>query len=369
MGNIGDVARRPGGQGNGRTYSRPCDNSAMDVTMKDIAEELGVSIGTVSKVLRDHPDISPETRQRVRKRMKELNYRPNLTARALVTGRTYSIGFIVPDLVHPFFGEVARGLSRVLRKKGYNLIISSSEEDQELERRGIDQLLARRVDALILASSEKDADSLRHLENQKTPYILIDRRPAGLKTNFIGVDDEEVGILAAQHLIDMGCRLIAHISGPAISTALGRLKGYQRALHRHGLSVDSRYVITRDHGDEESDRSGYQAMKKLLTLERPPDGVFCYNDPTAMGAMEAALEHGLRIPQDLAVVGAGNVRYASFLRMTTIDQQCEDIGDRAGKLALRLIESKAAPKLQTILLKPRLIVRQSSSKRSLPPNT
>lgn len=369
MGNIGDVARRPGGQGNGRTYSRPCDNSAMDVTMKDIAEELGVSIGTVSKVLRDHPDISPETRQRVRNRMKELNYRPNLTARALVTGRTYSIGFIVPDLVHPFFGEVARGLSRVLRKKGYNLIISSSEEDQELERRGIDHLLARRVDALILASSEKDAGSLRHLENPKTPYILIDRRPAGLKTNFIGVDDEEVGILAAQHLIDMGCRLIAHISGPAISTALGRLKGYQRALHRHGLSVDSKYVITRDHGDEESDRSGYQAMKKLLTLERPPDGVFCYSDPTAMGAMEAALEHGLRIPQDLAVVGAGNVRYASFLRMTTIDQQCEDIGDRAGKLALRLIESKAAPKLQTILLKPRLIVRQSSSKRSLPPNT
>ena len=159
--------------------SGPCDNAAMDVTMKDIAEELGISIGTVSKVLRDHPDISPETRERVRKRMKELNYRPNLTARALVTGRTHSIGFIVPDLVHPFFGEVGRGLSRVLRTKGYNLIISSSEEDQELERRGIEQLLARRVDALILASSEKDADTLRHLEKQRTPYILIDRRPAG----------------------------------------------------------------------------------------------------------------------------------------------------------------------------------------------
>jgi LacI family transcriptional regulator len=253
----------------------------------------------------------------------------------------------------------------VLRKKAYNLIISSSEEDQELERRGIDQLLARRVDALILASSETDAGSLRHLEQQGTPYILIDRRPAGLKTNFIGVDDEEIGILATGHLIDVGCRRIAHISGPAISTALGRLKGYQRALQRHGMSVDPQYIITRDRGDEESDCSGYAAMKKLLALERPPDGVFCYNDPTAMGAMEAALEQGLGIPRDLAVVGAGNVRYAKFLRMplTTIDQQCEDIGDRAGKLALRLIESKSAPKLQTILLKPRLVVRESSAKR------
>jgi LacI family transcriptional regulator len=152
---------------------------------------------------------------------------------------------------------------------------------------------------------------------------------------------------------------------------VGRLKGYQRALDRHGLSIGSEYVIIRDRGDEESDRTGYEAMKKLLTLDHPPDGVFCCNDPTAMGAMEAALEQGVGIPQDLAVVGAGNVRYSRFLRvpLTTIDQQCEDIGDRAGKLALRLIESKAAPKLQTILLKPSLVVRESSSKRSLPLTT
>jgi LacI family transcriptional regulator len=138
--------------------------------------------------------------------------------------------------VHPFFGEIGRGLSRVLHKKGYNLIISSSEEDHLLERRGIEQLLARRVDALILASSEHDADSLPYLEQQETPYILIDRRPTGLKTNFIGVDDEEIGILARQHLLDMGCRLIAHISGPAVSTASGRLRGYQHALEQSQAS-------------------------------------------------------------------------------------------------------------------------------------
>src|ERR1017187_2322261 len=340
----------------------------MDVTMKDIAEDLGGSIGTVSQVLRDHPDISAETRERVQRRIKELNYRPNLTARALVTGRSYSIGLIVPDLVHPFFGEVASGLSRILRKKGYNLIISSSEEDQEVERRGIDQLLAHRADALILASSEKDAESLRHLAERKTPYVLIDRRPEGLQANFIGVDDERIGILATEHLIDMGCRRIAHIAGPAISTGLGRLTGFRRALERRRLPEDPAYVISREHGDEASDSTGYTAMKELLGLERPPDGVFCYNDPTAMGAMEAILERGLRIPEDVAIAGSGNVRYARFLRvpLTTIDQQSETIGDRAGKLALRLIESKSATRLQTILLELRLIVRASSSKTPPP---
>src|SRR5690349_21517198 len=133
------------------------------VRMKDIANELGLSIVTVSKVLRDHPDISTETRDRVLKLMKELNYRPNLAARALVTGRTFSIGLVVPDLVHPFFGEVAKGMSRRLRAKGYNLIISSSEEDPDLEQREVDQLLARRVDALIVASAQTDAQMFQRL--------------------------------------------------------------------------------------------------------------------------------------------------------------------------------------------------------------
>src|SRR5689334_17634778 len=130
----------------------------MPVRMKDIAKDLDLSIVTISKVLRDHPDISEETRERVLKRMKEVNYRPNLAARALVTGRTYSIGLVVPDLIHPFFGEVAKGMSGVLRKKGYNLVISSSEEEPELERQEVDQLLARRVDALIIASTQTSAE-------------------------------------------------------------------------------------------------------------------------------------------------------------------------------------------------------------------
>src|SRR5215831_34090 len=133
----------------------------MTVRMKDIARDLGVSVVTVSKVLRNHSDISEETRERVLKRMKELNYRPNLAARALVTGRSYTIGLVVPDLVHPFFAQVAKGLARVLRKKGYSLLISSSEEDPQLEQQEIDQLLARRVDALVVASAQWTVETFR----------------------------------------------------------------------------------------------------------------------------------------------------------------------------------------------------------------
>jgi LacI family transcriptional regulator len=333
--------------------------------MKDIAQELGVSIGTVSKVLRNHPDISTETRERVRKRIRELDYRPNLTARALVTGRTHTIGLIVPDLVHPFFSEVAGGLSRLLRKKGYSLIISSSDEDLDWENRAIDQLMSRRVDALILASSQKDPEFFRKVEKQKTPFVLIDRRPETAKVNFVGADDIEIGRLATEHLIAMGCRRIAHIGGPGISTAVGRLLGYRQALERHRLPVDPGLVISREHADESSDTTGYEAMNKLLDKNPAPDGVFCYNDPTAMGAMQAAIEKGKRIPQDLAFIGSGNVRYSKFLRvpLSTIDQHSGEIGERAAKLALKLMESKNPCKPSTVLLAPQLIVRESSARR------
>ena len=332
--------------------------------MKDIAKDLGVSVVTVSKVLRDHSDISPATRMRVRKRMKELNYRPNLAARALVTGRTSIIGLIVPDLVHPFFGQVARGLSRVLRQKGYSLVISCSEEDPELERQEIEQLLARRVDALIVASAQGGVESFRYIEEQKTPYVLIDRRFAGLKANFVGVDDEAMGRMATEHLIAAGCKRIAHIGGPAVSTAVGRLRGFRAALKSANRDAPAAYIIQREQGVEASDTTGYEAMKKLLALRPLPDGVFCYNDPTALGAMRAILEAGLTIPQDIAVVGCGNVRYSDFLRvpLTSVDQDSEAIGDRAAMLALSLVEAKGDVRPKTVLLAPKLVQRQSSAK-------
>src|SRR5947209_5861344 len=148
----------------------------MAVTLKDIAKDLGVSVVTVSKVLRNHEDIGPTTRARVQKRIKELNYQPNLAARALVTGRTYLMGLVVPDLVHSFFSQFAKDVSRVLRKRGYGLIISSSDEDPDLERQEIAQMLARSLDVLLIATSQFESSTFRELDNQGKPFVLVDRR-------------------------------------------------------------------------------------------------------------------------------------------------------------------------------------------------
>jgi LacI family transcriptional regulator len=326
--------------------------------MKDIARDLGVSVVTVSKVLRNHSDISEETREKVLRRMKELHYRPNLAARALVTGRTYSIGLVVPDLVHPFFGEVAKGISRVLRKKGYSLLISSSEEDPELEQQEIEQLLARRVDALIVASAQWTVESFRRIEEQKTPYVLIDRKFVGLQANFVGVDDEAAGAMATEHLIERGCRRVAHIRGPEISTAIGRMDGYKRALALHGFTPLPGYIVTGKSGDDRGDISGYEAMGQLLRLDPRPDGVFCYNDPTGMGALKAILDAGLRVPEDIAVVGCGNVLYSALLRVPL-----SSIGERSARLALSLVESKGTQRPKTVLLEPKLVLRESSARK------
>ena len=191
--------------------------------MKDIARDLSVSVITVSKVLRNHPDISESTRDRVLRRMKELNYRPNLAARALVTGKSYSVGLIVPDLVHPFFAQLAKGISNVLREQGYGLMISSSEESTELEQQEIDHMVARGVDAILIASTQLTVESFRQIEERRIPYVLLDRSFAGLPANFVGIDDEQAGLLATEHLISVGCRRIAHIMGPEVSTSIGRL--------------------------------------------------------------------------------------------------------------------------------------------------
>lgn len=334
----------------------------MAITMKDIARDLGVSVVTVSKVLRNHSDISAETRKRVQQRVKELNYQPNPAARALLTGRTNLIGLIVPDLVHPFFSQVAKGISARLRKKEYGLIISSSEDDPQLERREIDQMLARRVDALILASTQLDANSLRKIQDQGVPYILLDRKVPNLDANFVGIDDVIAGTQATTHLIEIGCKTIAHIIGSEVSTARDRREGYLKTLAKHGMSLPPGYVAARAHMDDSGDSAGYEGMKQLLACDPRPDGVFCSNDPLAMGAMRAILEAGLKIPQDVAVVGCGNLHFDDLLLvpLTSIDQDSDGLGASAAKLALSLVKNKSHPSSKTIILNSKLVVRASS---------
>ncbi len=335
----------------------------MAARLKDIAKDLGVSVITVSKVLRNHPDIGEATRERVLQRMRELNYQPNLAARALVTGKTFCVGLIVPDLVHPFFAQVAKGLSGCLRDKQYGLLLASSEEDPELERQEIEHLLARRVDALIVASAQSSPQCFRDVEERRTPLVLIDRQFADLPANFIGIDDFEAGVLATTHLLSIGCRRIAHIRGPEVSTSLGRLRGYRSALEKHGVAVQDELVVREATSDESGDQSGRQAMLRLLKLSPRPDAVFCYNDPVAMGAMDVILESGLRIPEDIALIGCGNVLYSASLRvpLSTIDQRSAEIGAKAGEMALKLIGSRKQPQPpEIILFPPELIVRAST---------
>lgn len=333
-----------------------------NVRMKDIAQELGVSVVTVSKVLRNHSDIGEETRARVLQRMRDLNYVPNLAARALVTGRSLIVGFVVPGLLHSFFGEVAKGLTNVFRRKGYGLVIATSEEDPELERQEIVQLLARRVDALIIASTQPTFEICRQIDEQKVPYVLIDRRMDQLTTNFVGVDDHAVGVNATEHLIQAGCKRIACLYGMGLSPARERLEGYRQALRKHGLRVRPEYNRILGEAGDASDNAPYAAMKELMALPEPPDGVFCFNDQSAINAMKAVLDAGLRIPEDVAFVGSGNIRHADFLRvaLTTFDQNAVSIGESAAKLALAMIESKTPLPPKTILLEAKLVVRQSS---------
>ncbi len=332
----------------------------MGARMKDIAGDLGVSLMTVSKALRNHSDISEETRKRVLKRARQLHYQPNWIARSLVTRRTYMVGLIIPDLMHSFFAEVAKGVARKFEPLGYQIVISNSEEQAEIEERQMELLLARHVDGLIVASAQTNgrAGPFPRMRGRKIPYVLIDRMPLGVEAHYVGVKDDEIGYLATRHLIEQGCRRIAHIRGPAISTGRGRLQGYRRALAKHGMRVLPGYIVSGHHEDE----GGYEAMRELLRRNPRPDGVFCFNDPVAAGAIKAVLEAGWTVPQDIAIIGCGNVHYSDLLRvpLSTVDQSSSAIGETAAELLAHCMQAKNRLPPRHIFLPPRLVVRESS---------
>jgi LacI family transcriptional regulator len=331
------------------------------VTLKVIAKALGVSVMTVSKVMRDQPGVASKTRKRVQSKAAELGYRPNLTARSLVTGQSSQVGIIVPTLLHPFFAEVLDALSSTLQQGGYAVMISSSLENPAIEEAAIEQLLAHRLDGLIIASCNTSPEKFKQLVEQKIPFVLIDRYFPGFKTNFVGVDDVAVGRLATGHLIAMGCKRIAHIRGLEFTTGLGRYEGYKQALKQHGMNFDPSLVSPYVTADGKDWQQSYDAMRGLLQTNRP-DGVFCYNDPIAFAAIEVALEAGLRIPEDIAFVGCDNLHFDTTIRapLTSIDHHSGLVGVRAAKMLLSLLKSKTSRSPRHVALKPSLVVRQSS---------
>jgi LacI family transcriptional regulator len=334
----------------------------MVTRLKDIADELGVSVVTVSRALRDRPDIAKETKAKILERVKQLNYRPNLMARSLVTGRSSLIGLIVPDLIHPFFTEIAKSLAAALRKKDYFLIVSSSESDPQLEHDEIEHMLAHHLDCFVVASCQKDPESLRRIGEAGVPLVLIDRSFPSFPSNFIGVNDYRAGEVAAEHLIAQGCKRIAHIRGPMTNVGNSRAEGYRDALRKHGLATPEQYVVAcGEASDSDGETRGKRAMDEILALKPRPDGIFCFNDTVAVGAMVSAIDAGLRIPKDIAILGCGNFHYSSKLRvpLSSVDQKSKEIGERTAKMISSLLEKPSA-RPRTVVLEPELIVRASS---------
>ncbi len=330
-------------------------------TMKRIAGQLGVSITTVSKVLNNHADISEATRARVLAKVAELGYQPNAVARSLTLRSTKTLGIVIPDLMHSFFVEIIAGLEKVANAKGYGLLLCSSNEDARKERAELQMLRQRQVDAIVLASAnaEGNTDLLQRLSALGIGIVMIDRDDhADVRCDRVLTDDHEVGRLATAHLLSQGRRAIAHITGPPIVHAKRRADGYMTALRDAGVKGRPEWVVR--GGFMETD--GHRSMKKLLALRPAIDAVFAANDPAAIGAMKAIWEAGLRVPEDIAVVGVGNIALSDLLRvpLTTVSWSRDEQGRRAAELILDRIGPHPVTQPRRVIIPPQLVVRRSS---------
>ncbi|OFW11187.1 MAG: hypothetical protein A3H96_26855 [Acidobacteria bacterium RIFCSPLOWO2_02_FULL_67_36] len=331
--------------------------------MKRIAGELGVSITTVSKVLNNREDIGHATRARVLAKVAELGYQPNAVARSLTLRRTHTLGIVIPDLMHSFFVEIVAGLEAAVSARGYGLLLCSSNENAKKERAELDMLRQRQVDGIVLASANAsgNSDLLRDLTGLGIEIVMIDRDDhTDVRCDRVLTDDEMVGRLATAHLAAQGRRAIAHITGPSIVHAKRRADGYRAALKDAGIALRPHWMVK--GGFMESD--GYRGMKKLLAVTPRVDAVFASNDPAAIGAMKAIWEAGLRVPENIAVVGAGDIALGDLLRvpLTTVGWSREDQGRRAAELMLERLDGGAAAKgrFQRVVIPPYLVVRRSS---------
>ena len=333
--------------------------------MKRVAEELGVSITTVSKVLNNRSDIGSATRARVLDKVAELGYRPNVIARSLTTRRTRSLGIVVPDLLHSFFVEIVAGIDAVARSRGYGLLICSSNEDPRREREEMEMLRQRQVDGIVLASvtASGNTDLLLDLATEGIGLVMIDRDDhAAVRCDRVLTDDQLVGEIATSHLLENGRRAIGHICGPRIAHARRRTIGYRTALKARDIAVKAEWMVP--GGFMEAD--GYRGMTRLLALRPRIDAVFAANDPAAIGAMRAIWEAKRRIPDDVAVVGAGEIMMGDLLRvpLTTVSWSRNDLGKRAAELILERVEPDPSAVFKRVILPPHLVPRLSSGARA-----
>src|SRR5580765_7581971 len=330
---------------------------ASTTTMKRIAGELGVSITTVSKVLNNREDIGHATRARVLAKVAELGYQPNAVARSLTLRRTHTLGVVIPDLMHSFFVEIVAGLEAVASARGYGLLLCSSNEDPAKERQELEMLRQRQVDGIVLGSANAsgNTDLLDRLTSLGVTLVMIDRDDhPDVRCDRVVTDDHEVGRLATAHLLAQGRTAIAHITGTQVVHAKRRADGYRAALKAAGMKVRTDWVVR--GGFKEAD--GYRGMKKLLAMKPRVDAIFAANDPSAIGAMKAVWDAGLRVPEDVAIVGAGDIALGDLLRvpLTTISWSREDQGKAAAALLFERIDDESgADRPQRVVIPPKLV--------------
>ena len=311
------------------------------VRLADVAARAGVGTSIVSRVLNDDPTVSirPETRERILRAARELDYRPHFLARALRSARSTTLAMVVPNLTFPVNAAILRGAERAAAAAGYALVISDTEDFRVGGEAWNRLLLEGRVDGLLIASGEATDPSgklFRDLEAAGTPFVLVNRRIAGIKP-YVCLDDARGMELAVEHLVSLGHRRIAHIAGPAdADTARRRLQGFRRAMRTAGMAVPAETVV-RASVDE---RDGFDAMRRLLELERRPTAVAVWSLSAAVGALAAAHRHGVDVPGDVSVVAFHDAPMAEYLRpaLTTVRMPLYELSATAVELLVKLVE-------------------------------
>lgn len=340
--------------------------SRQPTTIHDIAKELNIAVATVSRALNDHPAVKDTTRRAVQQVAKKLNYHPNKIASSLRLGKSKIVGVIIPSAEINFFGSVIHGIERVMSEMGYNVLIYQSNELYEYEKRGVETFMRSQVDG-VLASISKETINLDHyayLKKRQVPLILFDRANDLLEVPSVVVDDYMGAFNATRHLIQQGCRKIAHIGGQQHVTNFNqRLKGYIDALNVHNIPVNDDLIV---YG-KVSIESGRECMARLLAFQ--PDAVFAVEDFTALGAMQAIKSAGRKIPGEIAIIGFANEAFGEYLTpsLSSVNQQTVRMGEETAKLFFEMMSEKdwwqQTPK--KLVLEPELIFRQSSKKQYL----
>lgn len=334
---------------------------ATQVTIKDIAKILGISVSTVSRALKNHPDISVETKRDVQALAKKLNYTPNVIALSLRNRKTFLIGVIIPEIIHHFFSCVISGIEQVANKNGYNVVIFQSNESYEREVSICQTILNARVDGVLVSMSKStnNVDHFREIQQAGIPLVFFDRICGDVDTDRVVVDDFKGAYTAVEHLISVGCKRIAHLSAPqTMQIAQKRQMGYVQALRDHQLPVDEKLIIPCDNKEE-----AVNVGRQLMLLEERPDGIFAVNDLTAAGAMYAIKHMGYRVPEDVAISGFtdGLVSTLTDPTLTTVEQHGDKMGEMAADLLLKRINTgDEIVETVTKVIKTNLIIREST---------